>query len=74
MRKIKTLLFGVIIGVALGLWFGVNIGKNQPMWSNPFAEADVGRQLREKGGRALERGGEALDRQGESLQGKKQTP
>lgn len=70
MRTIRTFILGGIIGVLLGLWFGVNIGRNQPFWSNPFAEADVGGAIRQKSGRVLEKGGQALERGGDSLQGK----
>lgn len=30
------LLAGLLIGLCAGLWFGVNIGKDQPLYSNPF--------------------------------------
>ena len=38
MKKLKLLLLGVVIGLLLGLWFGVNIGREKPIYSNPFAD------------------------------------
>ncbi len=39
MKFIKALLLGMVIGVAFGLWWGVNIGKGQPFYANPFKTA-----------------------------------
>jgi len=36
MKFIKTLLLGMVIGSAFGMWWGVNIGKGQPFYANPF--------------------------------------
>ncbi|MBI3774429.1 MAG: hypothetical protein HY273_02550 [Gammaproteobacteria bacterium] len=36
MKFIKTLLLGMVIGIAFGMWWGVNIGKGQPFYANPF--------------------------------------
>jgi hypothetical protein len=45
MAGVKKLITGLIIGVLIGLWFGVNIGKGRPFWSNPFTEvADKAKQ------------------------------
>jgi hypothetical protein len=41
MRSIKKYLFGAVVGLLIGLWFGVNIGENRPIWSNPFAEKNL---------------------------------
>ena len=34
----KDLLVGLLIGGILGLWMGINLGKEQPLMSNPLAE------------------------------------
>ncbi len=39
MLGIKKLLAGLVIGIALGLWWGVNIGRGLPFYSNPFKTA-----------------------------------
>lgn len=36
MKRIKMLLLGCFLGLCVGLWFGVNLGKGQPLYSNPF--------------------------------------
>ncbi len=36
MKRLKMLLTGGVIGLCVGLWFGVNIGKGKPVYSNPF--------------------------------------
>lgn len=69
-KAIKPFLLGAVLGGIIGGWFGMNAGKDQPLWSNPLAEVGVGEQLRRAGSNALEEGGEALNRQGERLQEK----
>ena len=34
----KDLLLGLLIGGIIGLWVGVNLGKEQSLLANPFAE------------------------------------
>jgi len=34
---VKDLILGLLIGGIIGLWFGVNLGKEQALMSNPFA-------------------------------------
>lgn len=41
MLGIKKYLIGIVVGLLLGLWFGVNIGHDRPVWSNPFAQASL---------------------------------
>ena len=37
----KDLLLGLLIGGIIGLWIGINLGKDQPLMSNPLAEKDT---------------------------------
>lgn len=60
MFGIKKLLIGFSVGIAIGLWFGVNLGKDQPLYSNPFHEVSIKDRLVESGGNALEKSGQAL--------------
>ena len=53
--KIYTLLFGLVLGAVLGVPAGMNIERDAPLLSNPFAE----RSGREK---VMERIGEQTDR------------
>ena len=41
MERLNKFFIGAIVGILLGLWFGVNIGKDKPFWSNPFEEKSV---------------------------------
>ena len=41
----KDLLLGLLLGGVVGLWVGVNLGKEQPRMSNPFAEKSTMQQL-----------------------------
>lgn len=46
MKWLKGLLLGLVIGTLLGLWFGVNIGRDKPFYSNPFQKKTVGEHLK----------------------------
>lgn len=41
MLGIRKYLFGAVAGLVVGLWCGVNIGHDRPVWSNPFAEPSL---------------------------------
>ena len=60
MFKIKKLVLGFCAGMVIGLWFGINLGKGQPVYSNPFRDASLKDRLVESGGDALEKSGRAL--------------
>lgn len=70
MKQIKALIFGLIVGTLLGLWFGVNIGKDKPVFSNPFAEDSIQQKIKKSGGKLLEKSGEVLEKGGKALQQK----
>ena len=70
MKNIKIALFGLIIGVALGLWLGVNIGREMPLLSNPFYKESINEKLKRLSGETLEKSGRALERTGQDLQDK----
>lgn len=36
------------VGLVLGLWFGVNLGKEKPIWSNPFAQRSLAEAAKSK--------------------------
>lgn len=44
----KDLILGLLIGGIIGLWFGVNLGKDQPLMTNPFVEKSNIEQLGNK--------------------------
>lgn len=44
----KDLLLGLLIGGMIGLWVGVNLGKDQAIMTNPFAEKDSMMEFNQK--------------------------
>jgi hypothetical protein len=70
LKNIKVLLLGVVIGVALGLWLGVNIGRETPLLSNPFYKETLGEKMKRLSGETLEKSGRALEKTGQELQDK----
>ncbi len=69
MKTLKPLFIGVLIGLGLGLWFGVNIGKHQPFYSNPFAEHKVGEKFKTTLGEGVDKAGQKLEKLGQELKG-----
>jgi hypothetical protein len=54
MKKLKILLTGVFIGLLLGLWFGINFGREKPIYSNPFADEVIKQKAKETTSEAIE--------------------
>lgn len=54
MKKLKLIILGVVIGLCVGLWFGVNIGKGKSIYSNPFAEISLKERIKKKGNEVME--------------------
>ena len=48
MLGIKKYLIGAVLGLLVGLWFGVNIGQERPLWSNPFTEPTLQQKAKGK--------------------------
>lgn len=44
----KDLILGLLIGGIIGLWFGVNLGKDQPLMTNPFVDQSSIEELSRK--------------------------
>ncbi|MDH5324877.1 MAG: hypothetical protein OEZ68_17310 [Gammaproteobacteria bacterium] len=77
MHPVKTLFIGLAVGTATGLWIGTNIGKDQSIFSNPFADNSLqhkikqtGDKLMEKSGEAIEAGAKKLEKGGQALKEK----
>ncbi|MEM9603744.1 MAG: hypothetical protein AAGA11_12835 [Pseudomonadota bacterium] len=34
----KRLCFGLLLGFVVGMWFGINIGKDRTFYSNPLED------------------------------------
>jgi len=69
MKKVKIFLFGIIVGVLVGLWLGINIGKGKPWYSNPLAERSVTDQIKSSIGEGVEKAGESIEQIGEDIKG-----
>ncbi|MBI3562289.1 MAG: hypothetical protein HY080_11320 [Gammaproteobacteria bacterium] len=70
MKTFRPMLVGIIIGVLVGLWFGVNIGKGRPFYGNPFAaERTVGERIKSTIGEGVGKAGATLEKLGEDLKG-----
>jgi hypothetical protein len=72
MKRIKTIIFGLAIGLLLGLWFGFNMGKDRPLFSNPFKAAGIQDRIKETGDTLIEKSGQVLEKSGQALQKKAQ--
>lgn len=70
MKLIKVVLFSLAVGVAIGMWFGVNIGRDEPLYSNPFDTHTINQQIKKATGETLEKGGQALEKTGQALKEK----
>lgn len=70
MEKLKLIISGIVIGLALGLWFGVNIGKDRSIFSNPFADRNIPQRIKQKTGEAVEKAGKGIEKIGEDIKGK----
>jgi len=67
MKKIKMLLLGVVVGLLLGLWFGVNIGRDVPILSNPFNSHSIKEKIKETGESIMQKSGEAIESGGKAI-------
>jgi len=77
MKFLKIILLSLLIGVGVGMWLGVNIGREVPLYSNPFDTDSLNQKLKkatsetlDKGGQALEKTGQALEKTGQAMQDK----
>ena len=48
MLPFKKYIIGFVVGLVLGMWWGVNLGKDQPFWDNPFADRSVKTRAQDK--------------------------
>ncbi len=71
-KRSNLLVAGIVIGFLTGLWFGINIGKGKPFYSNPFSKRKIERAIMKSGEKVLEESGKALEKTGKILQKKKQ--
>jgi len=70
MKQFKIILISLVIGLLIGMALGVNIGREKPLLSNPFAKESLADQVKRLGNETLEKSGKALEKTGQALQGK----
>lgn len=70
MKQAKWIILSVLVGVLVGMALGVNIGRDRPLLSNPFAQETLADQVRRLGSETLHQSGKALEKTGQALQGK----
>ena len=47
-KKMQVFFFGLIIGVIVGFPLGMNVGRDAPLFSNPFAESKVRQKMTDR--------------------------
>ena len=70
MKQIRIILISLFVGVFVGMALGVNIGREKPLLSNPFAKESLVERAKHLGSETLEQSGKALEKTGQALQGK----
>ncbi|WP_283745650.1 hypothetical protein [Sideroxydans sp. CL21] len=70
MKQLKAILIGLVIGVFIGMALGINIGRDRPLFSNPFAKESLVDRAKQLGSETLEKSGKALEKTGQALQDK----
>jgi hypothetical protein len=53
-RVLRSFAVGLLVGGIVGLWLGLNIGKEQPLLSNPFAEVSLSQRASQTASQASE--------------------
>lgn len=70
MRQFKWIALSALVGLLIGMALGVNIGRDRPLLSNPFAQDTLADQFKRLGSETLQQSGKALEKTGQALQGK----
>lgn len=69
MKKVlRSFALGLLAGGLVGLWCGMNIGKDKPLFSNPFAEPSIGEQAERALTGAYEGAAQAVDEVGNAIE------
>ena len=65
-RVLRSFALGLLVGGLAGLWFGMNIGKDQPLLSNPFADVPLAQEAGRSARDAVEGAKEGIEKAGEA--------
>lgn len=69
MKKVlRSFAVGLLLGGIVGLWCGMNIGKGQPLLSNPFADVSLSQRAGQTASQAREQVGDAMRSAGEQVE------
>ena len=66
-KDLRYLVIGLLLGLGLGLWFGVNLGKGRALLANPFTNETIQSQIRATGTKVIDKSGQALEESGKAL-------
>ncbi|MCW8919368.1 MAG: PRA1 family protein [Gammaproteobacteria bacterium] len=58
----KKFFYLVVIFLVVGVWLGINFAKNQPLFSNPFADKEVRERAVERVEKLGEKAKDVVDR------------
>lgn len=70
MKQFIIILISLLIGGLFGMGLGINMERNKPLISNPFAKETFSERVMHLGNEAMEKSGKALEKTGKVLQGK----
>ena len=59
MRHKKLTFFLIVLILAVGMWMGINIGRDRPLFSNPFAKKS---KLQKEVERSVKKGTKDVER------------
>ena len=62
MKQLKIILISLVAGILIGMALGVNIGRDKPLLSNPFARESLVDRAKQLGNETLEKSGKAWKR------------
>jgi len=69
MRKmLRGFAVGLLVGGLTGLWFGMNIGKDQPLLSNPFTRVSLSERLDRAADQATGQASDAIEEAGDAIE------
>ena len=70
MKQLKIIFVSMVCGLLIGIAVGINIGREKPLLSNPFAKESLVDRAKQLGSETLEKSGKALEKTGQALQGR----
>lgn len=66
-RVLRSFAVGLLVGGIVGLWCGMNIGKEQPLLSNPFADVSLSQRAGQTASQAREQVDQVADEAAEQV-------